>query len=134
MKKIQSQSTSNPASISQAAAVAAINGLQDFIPMMVKAFKERHDYVVTRLNTMPGIETLATDGTFYCFPRVDKAFRNLTGITNDVEFSGYLLNQVGVAVVPGSAFGMPGHIRISIATAQANLTKALDRIEQALKQ
>jgi aspartate aminotransferase len=134
MKKIQSQSTSNPASISQAAAVAAINGLQDFIPMMVKAFKERHDYVVTRLNAMPGIETLATDGTFYCFPRVDKAFRNLTGITNDVEFSGYLLNQVGVAVVPGSAFGMPGHIRISIATAQANLTKALDRIEQALKQ
>jgi len=134
MKKIQSQSTSNPASISQAAAVAALDGPQDFIPLMIKAFKERHDYVVTRLNAMQGVECLGTDGTFYCFPRFEKAIRNLKGLKNDVDFAEHLLNTVGVALVPGSAFGMPGHVRISIATAPTNLTKALDRIEQALAQ
>lgn len=134
MKKIQSQSTSNPASISQAAAVAALNGPQDFIPNMVKVLKERHDYVVARLNSMPGVECLGTDGTFYCFPRFEKAIRNIPGLHNDVDFAEYLLNKAEVALVPGSAFGMPGHARISIATSQANLNKALDRIEQVLKQ
>lgn len=133
MKKIQSQSTSNPASISQAAAVAALNGPQDFIQKMVKEFKERHDYVVARLNALPGVECLATDGTFYCFPRFEKAIRNL-GLHNDLDFAEYLLNKAEVAVVPGSAFGMPNHARLSIAISQANLTKALDRIEQVLKQ
>lgn len=133
MKKIQSQSTSNPASISQAAAVAALEGPQDFISFMVKAFKERHDYVITRLNSMPGVETLETDGTFYCFPRFATAISNIPGLNNDIDFAEYLLNTVGVALVPGSAFGMPGYARISIATSQANLTKALDRIEQVLR-
>lgn len=134
MKKIQSQSTSNPASISQAAAVAALEGPQDFISFMVTAFKERHDYVITRLNSMPGVETLETDGTFYCFPRFATAISNIPGLNNDIDFTEYLLNKVGVALVPGSAFGMPGYARISIATSQANLIKALDRIEQALRQ
>lgn len=132
MKKVQSQSTSNPASISQAAAVAALEGPQDFISKMVVAFKERHDYVVARLNTMPGVECLDTDGTFYCFPRFDKAMRRIPGVNSDTDFAEHLLNKVQVAIVPGSAFGMSGHARISIATSLANLTKALDRIENAL--
>lgn len=132
MKKVQSQSTSNPASISQAAAVAALEGPQDFIKQMVTAFKERHDYVVARLNGLPGVECLETDGTFYCFPRFEEAIHRLPGLHNDVEFAEYLIDKAEVAVVPGSAFGLSGHARISIATDRAKLVKALDRIERVL--
>lgn len=132
MKKVQSQSTSNPASISQAAAIAALEGPQDCIKEMLVAFKERHDYVVNRLNTMPGIECLATDGTFYCFPRVEEAIARIQGVNNDLELSEYLIDKAEVALVPGSAFGLSGHIRISIATSMDNLVKALDRIEAVL--
>jgi aspartate aminotransferase len=133
MKKIQSQSTSNPTSISQVAAQAALEGPQDCITQMLTAFKERHDYVVDRLNTMDGIECLPSDGTFYCFPNVEGALKKLSSVKNDLEFSEYLITEAGVALVPGTAFGLSGHVRISIATSMQNLQKALDRIEQVLK-
>ncbi len=133
MKKIQSQSTSNPTSISQVAAQAALEGSQDCIGEMLGAFKERHDYVVERLNRMDGIECLPSDGTFYCFPNVEKALSKLSGVKNDLEFSEYLITEAGVALVPGTAFGLSGHVRISIATSMQNLEKALDRIEKVLK-
>ncbi len=132
MKKVQSQSTSNAASISQAAAVAALEGPQECIQEMLVAFKERHDYVVGRLNQIPGVECLETDGTFYCFPKVEAAIKRVHGVNNDLDLSEYLIDKAGVALVPGSAFGLSGHIRISIATSMDNLEKALDRIEAAL--
>ncbi len=128
MKKIQSQSTSNPCSISQYAAEAALNGPQDCIAEMLTAFKERHDYVVDRLNAIEGVEALPTDGTFYVFPRVEGFIERLDGIGDDLELAEYLIEKAGVALVPGTAFGSPGHIRLSIATSMENLEKALDRI------
>jgi aspartate aminotransferase len=133
MKKVQSQSTSNPTSIAQVAAEAALNGPQDFIGEMVAAFKERHDHVVWRLNRMPGIECLPTDGTFYLFPNVQEAIDRVSDVANDVEFAEHLIEKAGVALVPGTAFGLSGHIRLSIATGMANLDKALDRLEAAVK-
>ncbi len=133
MKKIQSQSTSNPTSISQVAAQAALEGPQACIGEMLKAFKERHDYVVARLNTLPGIECLPSDGTFYCFPKVEEALKHINGVNNDLELSEYLITEAGVALVPGTAFGLGGHVRISIATSMEKLEKALDRIESVLK-
>ena len=132
MKKIQSQSTSNPTSISQAAAVAALNGPQDAIGTMLKAFRERHDYVVERLNGMKGIECLPTDGTFYVFPNIEGMIETTDGVSNDLEMGEYLIENAGVAVVPGSAFGLGGHMRISIATGMDALEKALDRIEKVV--
>ena len=129
MKKIQSQSTSNPASISQAAAEAALRGPQDCIGEMVAAFKQRHDDVVARLSAMPGVECAPTDGTFYVFPSVSGLIDQLPGVQNDVQLVEQLIEQANVAMVPGSAFGQPGHVRLSIATSQEHLTKALDRLE-----
>lgn len=130
MRKLQSQSTSNPSSISQAAAVAALTGDQSCIGPMLRAFKERHDYVVERLNAMIGVDCAAGDGTFYCFPNMRGAIRNLEGINNDVELAEHLIGAAGVALVPGSAFGLSGHARISYATSMANLEKAMDRLER----
>ena len=132
MTKIQSQSTSNPTSIAQVAAQAALEGPQDCIGVMTRAFKERHDHVVERLNLIPGIECLPTDGTFYVFPRVQQAIERLPCVNNDLEFAEYLLEKVGVALVPGSAFGLAGHVRISIATSASNLDQALERIATAV--
>ena len=132
MKKIQSQSTSNPTSISQAAAEAALNGPQECIGDMLVHFKERHDYVVDRLNRIPGVECLATDGTFYVFPSVAGLIDAIDGVKNDLDLAEHLIEKAGVALVPGSAFGTPGHVRISIATSMDNLSKALDRIEAAI--
>ena len=132
MKKIQSQSTSNPTSISQVAAQAALEGSQDCIQDMLIHFKQRHDYVVDRLNKINGVNCLPTDGTFYCFPNVQEAIERIDGVTTDVELAEHLIEHAGVALVPGSAFGLAGHVRISIATSQENLTNALDRLEQAL--
>jgi aspartate aminotransferase len=128
MKKVQGQSTSNPTSISQVAAQAALEGPQDCIGTMLSAFKERHDLVVEGLNRIPGIECLPTDGTFYVFPRVQGMIDRLDGVSNDLELAEYLIEKAGVALVPGSAFGLGGHVRISIATGRANLEKALERI------
>ncbi len=132
MTKVQSQSTSNPTSISQVAAQAALEGPQDCIGTMLKAFKERHDYVVGRLNQIPGVECLPTDGTFYVFPRFQQAIEQLPGVNNDLELAEYLLERAGVALVPGTAFGLAGHVRISIATSMSNLEQALDRIAGAV--
>ena len=133
MKKVQSQSTSNPTSIAQVAAEAALNGPQDFIAAMVVAFKERHDFVVERLNRLPGVSCLPTDGTFYLFPNVQELIDRLDGVTNDLEFAEHLIETAGVAVVPGTAFGLAGHIRLSIATSMANLEKAMERLEAAVR-
>ncbi|MDD2725284.1 MAG: pyridoxal phosphate-dependent aminotransferase [Methylovulum sp.] len=132
MCTIQSQSTSNPTSISQVAAEAALTGDQSFIDRMCVEFKKRHDYVVAELNGIDGVECLETDGTFYVFPNVEKLIARLDGINDDLEFAEYLIEKAGVALVPGSPFGTPGHIRISIATSMANLEKALERIKQAI--
>ncbi|ATG90507.1 pyridoxal phosphate-dependent aminotransferase [Methylomonas koyamae] len=129
---IQSQSTSNPTSISQVAAEEALNGDQGCIDTMMVEFKKRHDFVVNELNSIDGIECLPTDGTFYVFPNVEKLLARLEGINDDLEFAEYLIEKAGVALVPGSAFGSPGHIRISIATSMANLENALARIKQAI--
>jgi aspartate aminotransferase len=99
---------------------------------MVAAFQERHDFVVDRLNRIAGVSCLPTDGTFYLFPSVQELIDRLPGISNDLEFAEHLIEKAGVALVPGSAFGLGGHIRLSIATSMANLEKALERIESAV--
>ncbi|MBL6987714.1 MAG: pyridoxal phosphate-dependent aminotransferase [Methylobacter sp.] len=132
MCTIQSQSTSNPTSISQHAAEAALTGDQSFIDNMCVEFKKRHDYVVAELNSIDGVDCLETDGTFYVFPNVEKLIARLDNINDDLGFSEYLIEEAGVALVPGSAFGTPGHIRISIATSMANLQNALERIKKAI--
>jgi aspartate aminotransferase len=137
MEILQSQSTSNPTSISQVAAQAALEGPQECITPMVEAFRERHEYVVNRFNQMPGLKCIKAGGAFYAFPDARVAIANLhkAGIisdTTDMALSEYLLENVGVAVVPGSAFGAEGYFRISFATSMENLRNALDRIEKAL--
>jgi aspartate aminotransferase len=132
MKKVQSQSTSNPTSISQVAAQAALEGPQECIGSMLAAFKERHDYVVGRLNAMPGVECLSTDGTFYVFPNVEGMIASIDAVNNDLELAEYLIEQAGVALVPGTAFGLGGHVRISIATSRENLERALNRFAGVL--
>ncbi len=132
MRKIQSQSTSNPTSISQVAAEAAITGDQSCIDEMMVEFKKRHDFVVDALNKLEGIDCLATDGTFYVFPNIEKLIQRLEGIDSDMDFAEYLIEKAGVALVPGTAFGSPGHMRISIATSMENLEQALVRIKQAI--
>ena len=132
MKKTQSQSTSNPCSISQVAAEAALNGDQGCITPMMKAFKERHDFVVERLNAMNGVKCLPSDGTFYAFADFRAAIASRDGINNDLELADYLLNEAKVALVPGSAFGAEGYMRLSYATSMENLDQALSRIESSL--
>lgn len=132
MCTIQSQSTSNPTSISQVAAEAALTGDQSCMDAMLAEFKKRHDFVVAGLNAIDGVDCMATDGTFYVFPNVARAIAGMDGIHDDVEFAEYLIENAGVALVPGSAFGCPGHARISIATSMTNLENALARIRKAL--
>ena len=131
MTNIQSQSTSNPTSISQVAAEAGLNGDQSFVGMMVKAFKERHDYVYSILRDMDGVQVAPADGTFYIFPNFQKVIERL-GLPNDIAFAELLLNEVGVALVPGSAFGAEGCARISFATSMSNLTQAMERIARVV--
>ena len=132
MEKIQSQSTSNPTSISQVAAEAALNGDQGCIAPMVRAFRERHDRLVSRLNQIRGVRCLPSQGTFYAFPDFSKAIAAVDGINNDVEMAEYILDKAGVALVPGSAFGAEGHLRLSYATSMEVLEKAMDRLEKLL--
>ena len=128
MKKVQSQSTSNPCSIAQAASQAALEGDQSFLKTMCDTFKERHDYVLHRLNTMDGVDCLASDGTFYSFPSFHAIIDRMDGIENDVQLAELILEKAEVAVVPGSAFGSDGHLRLSYATDMESLEKALSRI------
>jgi aspartate aminotransferase len=137
MENVQSQSTSNPTSISQVAAEAALNGDQECITPMIKAFRERHVFVVNELNTIPGLSCIMAGGAFYAFPDARGAIATLfakgtISAPTDIALSEYLLVEAGVAVVPGSAFGSEGYIRLSFATSMDNLTKALERIKKAL--
>src|ERR1700682_2046147 len=131
MATIQGQSTSNASSISQHAATVGLNGDQSCVTEMNKAFKERHDFVVAGLNAIPGISCRPGAGTFYAFAEVNGAMRAL-GIKDDNDFAEYLLVEAGVAVVPGSGFGAPGHIRISFACSMQSLEDALGRIRRVL--
>jgi aspartate aminotransferase len=131
MATLQGQSTSNASSISQKAATAALAGDQACVATMNEAFKQRHDYVVGALNALPGVTCLPGSGTFYAFADVSKAMAAL-GCNTDAEFAELLLNEGGVAVVPGSGFGAPGHMRISFACSLQTLEKAIDRIARVL--
>ncbi len=130
MADIQSQSTSNPTSIAQVAAEAALAGDQQCVTEMVTAFKARHDALVTDLNTVPGVKCLAGDGTFYVFPNVEGLMQKL-GCKTDLELSNLLLEKHLVAVVPGSAFGAPGHLRLSFATSDKVLKGSVERLRAA---
>jgi aspartate aminotransferase len=137
MENVQSQSTSNPTSISQVAAEAALNGDQSCITPMLNAFRERHLFVVNELNKIPGLSCIMAGGAFYAFPDARVAIEALykKGVIKektDIAFSEYLLVEAGVAVVPGSAFGSEGYMRLSFATSMDNLKKALERIAKVL--
>ena len=127
--KIQSQSTSNPSSISQAAAVEALNGNQGFIKKRSKAFKERRDFVVKSLNNIKGINCLTPNGAFYVFPSCKGLLNKKTKLKTDSEFVQKLLENSNVAAVQGSAFGLDGYFRISYATSMQNLKRAMKRIK-----
>ena len=129
IRKIQSQSTSNPSSISQAAAVEALNGQQNFIKERAEAFKERRDFVVSSLNNIKGINCLTPNGAFYVFPSCKGLLNKKTKLKTDTEFVQKLLEKSMVAVVQGSAFGLDGYFRISYATSMENLKKAITRIK-----
>ncbi|MCY4364069.1 MAG: pyridoxal phosphate-dependent aminotransferase [Gammaproteobacteria bacterium] len=131
-QKIQSQSTSNPSSVSQYAAVAALNGDQTYIRESTAIFKQRHDFVLAGLNSIDGVECTASDGTFYSFPNMQGVINRLDGINNDVKLGEYLLEQAEVALVPGSAFGAKGYMRLSYATSMENLETAIARLRDAL--
>ncbi len=132
MKKIQSQSTSNPTSIAQVASEEALRGPQAFLKDRCDSFRQRHDFCLQRLNGMNGVECPASEGTFYIFPNMTGAIKILPGITNDIELAEYFLENGGVAMVPGSAFGAPGYMRISFATSMEVLEDAMNRLEKAL--
>ena len=137
MENIQSQSTSNPTSISQVAAETALNGDQSCMLPMIAAFRERNQFMTDKLNAIPGFRCLLSGGAFYAFVDANQAIQNLTkqgliATASDIDFSEYLLEKSGVAVVPGSAFGCNGYIRLSFATSMDNLTKAMDRLKKLL--
>jgi aspartate aminotransferase len=131
MSTIQGQSTSNASSISQKAAVAALSGDQSCVKRMNEAFKERRDFVVRALNSLPGVSCLPGAGTFYAFADVSRAIAAL-GCRDDGEFAEMLLSEAGVAVVPGAAFGAPGHVRLSFACGLPVLEQALERMSRML--
>ena len=129
MAKIQSQSTTNPSSISQAAAVEALNGTQDFIKIRSNSFKERRDFVVESINNIKGLSCLNPNGAFYIFPNCKNLLGKKTKLKTDKDFVEKLLEKAEVAVVQGSAFGLDGYFRISYATSMDNLKKAMERIK-----
>ena len=131
MSTIQGQSTTNAASMSQKAAVAALNGDQACVAAMNREFKARHDFIVAGLNSLPGVSCLRGAGTFYAFANVEKAMR-ATGCADDTAFCEFLLANAGVAVVPGSGFNAPGHFRLSFACAMKTLEDALERMRRSL--
>lgn len=132
MATIQGQSTTNAATMSQHAAIAALNGPQDAVARMNESFRQRHDFFVAGLNALPGLRCLPGAGTFYAFVDVSSAMRQL-GFRDDNAFADFILSDALVAGVPGSGFGAPGHLRLSFAVSQPTLAKALERIEGALK-
>ena len=131
MKKIQGQSTSNASSLSQAAAVVALNGSHQPVRSMAKEYERRHTFIFNALNNIEGFKTVAATGAFYTFPEVTGVIKDLN-LSDDIELSDYLIENANVAVVPGSAFGAKGHIRLSFATSMELLKKAITRIEDTL--
>lgn len=135
IESIQSHSTSNPSSIAQKAALEAISGPQESIREMVNAFKERRDYIVKRLNNIRGIFCLKPRGAFYAFPNIKKLFGmkfNGKEIRSSLDLTGFLIEEMSVAVVPGIAFGDDNYIRLSYATSMENIQKGMDRIEEGV--
>lgn len=138
MTKLQSQSTSNPSSISQAAAETALRGNNECIAEMVKEFKLRHNYVIENINSINGLSCIPAEGAFYAFPyaqdAIDRLFKaNVISKNNDIGLCEYLLDKANVAVVPGSAFGAEGYFRLSFATSMENLVEAISRIKKAVE-
>ena len=131
MKTIQSQTTSNPCSISQKAACAALMGDQGCVTAMVATFQERHDYLLERLKGMAGIEVVAAEGAFYSFPDCRGLIKTM-GLPDDAALAEWLLESVGIATVPGTAFGAPGFLRLSYAASTADISRAMDRLEEAI--
>jgi len=132
MKTIQSQSTSNPTSFAQVGAQAALEGDQRFVREMAQIFKGRHNFVVHDLNGLKHVRCLPAQGAFYVFPDMRTAIAEMDGVDDDIAFAEYLLEKVGVALIPGSAFGAPGFVRLSIATSERDLHSGLERIADVL--
>ena len=133
MKLVQSQSTSNPTSISQHAAQAAMEGSHEFIEKSRKIFQQRHQLVYQALMNIPGVKCLPSEGSFYIFPDFSAVIESMPNIKDDLELSTYLLTDAHVATVPGTAFGTPGHIRISFSTDMESLARAMERIKKAVQ-
>jgi aspartate aminotransferase len=131
MKTIQSQSTGNPCSVSQIAAIAALNGDQSCIQEMNLAYQDRNNFLVGALNLIPGFECKKAEGAFYAFPKVIDAITQ-KGLKNDIELVDLILNKTGVAMVPGTPFGAPGYIRLSFACSKENLMEAVNRIKKVI--
>ncbi|MGH8652259.1 MAG: pyridoxal phosphate-dependent aminotransferase [Gammaproteobacteria bacterium] len=132
MATLQSQSTSNPVSIAQKAAQAALKGSQDLVREHCRIFRIRHDYVLARLQELPGVQCLPCTGTFYAFPDMHGAIARLDKIHSDIELAEFILDKAKLALIPGSAFGAPGHLRLSFATSMETLERAMDRLAQTL--
>jgi len=133
MRKVQGQSTSCPGSISQAAAVAALNGPQECVEQMRQAFRSRYDYFRAALNSIPGVECPSCEGAFYAFPSFQGVIDRIDHLRDDVELAEWLLDSAGVSTVPGSAFGAPGHLRLSYAASLEYLENAVQRIRTAIE-
>ncbi|MGB5485770.1 MAG: aminotransferase class I/II-fold pyridoxal phosphate-dependent enzyme, partial [Lysobacterales bacterium] len=133
MLKVQSQSTSGACSISQAAATAALEGPQDCIAAMRTEYKRRYEYLLDALNGIEGIECEDCDGAFYAFPSFKAIIDRMPEIRDDVELAAWMLEHAGVAMVPGTAFGAPGHLRLSYATSMENLQACVQRISDAIE-
>ena len=136
MTKIQSQSTSNPTSISLKATTEALNGPKDEMDKMRQEFEKRRNYIVDKLNSINGIKCVKPNGAFYVFPNISKLLGKKYGnktINTDIELCEYLLDNAKIAVVPGSAFGLPGYIRLSYATSMENIIKGIDRLAKAVQ-
>jgi aspartate aminotransferase len=132
MRKVQGQSTSCPGSVSQAAAVAALNGPQDCVEEMRRAFRERYDFMYEELNALPGVECPSCDGAFYVFPSFEGFLASREDIRDDTELATWMLEEAGVSTVPGSAFGAPGHLRLSYAASMDYLQDAIARMKRAM--
>jgi aspartate aminotransferase len=132
MKKVQGQSTSCASSISQAAAEAALLGPQDCVEEMRIAFEERYNYILGALNELPGVECPECDGAFYAFPSFQGFIDGMDDVASDMELAGWFLEEAGVAMVPGSAFGAPGHLRLSYASSMEELEDAIGRMKRAM--
>ena len=133
MRKVQGQSTSCPSSVSQAAAVAALDGPQDCVAEMRAAFRERYQFFRGALNSIPGVDCPAAEGAFYAFPSFAGVIESLPHLRDDVGLAAWLLEEAGVSTVPGSAFGAPGHLRLSYAASKEYLDDAVQRIRRAVE-